>query len=258
MAMLSLVTLFLLAASMCAPALAHMLKRPAQRHESMYGVGPGFTSVAGDPFSPIGPDIAKQDNWWFRGPGYRALKPQNDSVMSLPVGGTVELEIACNAAWTSYGDRTTDPDAELSACPENYGAYHSGDPTGPVDQSLLSGCALAVADKDDIEQVGWDDLVVFSVNHECVKQRVTQFERREVHLRLACKQRNSAYNEPTNVVWQGNDNRPGYHASWSFPKNGAQDDIFDTSHASSALDSTGGTSTGLSALPDTFVHLKGG
>jgi hypothetical protein len=34
----------------------------------------------------------------------------------------------------------------------------------------------AVADKDDIEQVGWDDLVVFSVNHDCVKQRITPFE----------------------------------------------------------------------------------
>lgn len=56
------------------------------------------------------------------------------------------------------------------------GAYHSGDPAGPVDESMLSGCALAVADKDDIEQVGWDDLVVFSVNHDCVKQRVTPFE----------------------------------------------------------------------------------
>jgi hypothetical protein len=56
------------------------------------------------------------------------------------------------------------------------GAYHSGDPAGPVDESMLSGCALAVADKDDIEQVGWDDLVVFSVNHDCVKQRITPFE----------------------------------------------------------------------------------
>ncbi|BGP58130.1 hypothetical protein JCM8202v2_005789 [Rhodotorula sphaerocarpa] len=38
-----------------------------------------------------------------------------------------------------------------------------------------------------------------------------------------------AYNEPTNVVWEGNYDRPGYHASWSFPKNGAQEDIFDES-----------------------------
>jgi hypothetical protein len=32
----------------------------------MYGVGPGFTNLAGDPFSPIGPDIASQNDWWFR------------------------------------------------------------------------------------------------------------------------------------------------------------------------------------------------
>jgi len=30
-----------------------------------------------------------------RGPQYRALKPQNNSVMSLPAGGKVDIEIAC-------------------------------------------------------------------------------------------------------------------------------------------------------------------
>lgn len=42
-----------------------------------------------------------------------------------------------------------------------------------------------------------------------------------------------AYNEPTNVVWEGNDARPGYHASWSFPHDGAQNDIFDLEAAPS-------------------------
>lgn len=32
----------------------------------MYGVGPGFTSVAGDPFAPIGPGLKDRDDWWFR------------------------------------------------------------------------------------------------------------------------------------------------------------------------------------------------
>ncbi|KWU44348.1 hypothetical protein RHOSPDRAFT_34138 [Rhodotorula sp. JG-1b] len=262
-------------------------------HKSMYGVGPGFTNLAGDPFSPIGPDIANQNEWWFRGSEYRALKPHHASVMELPVGTSVDVEIACNVAWTTYGARTTDNSAELSACPENYGAYHSGDPAGPVDESMLSGCALAVADKDDIEQVGWDDLVVFSVNHNCVKQRVTPFEipsrmpacsgekcicawlwlanngtgnfymtgfdckftgvdpkkallllppidpvfcapgNESCRLAVGAKRPLYAYNQPTNVEWQGNDDRPGYHASWSFPKNGAQEDIFDTSSLSS-------------------------
>lgn len=75
------------------------------------------------------------------------------------------------------------------------GAYHSGDPTGPVDQSLLSGCALAVADKDDIEQVGWDDLVVFSVNHECVKQRVTQFEVSDFRVCATVRQRLTSFEQ---------------------------------------------------------------
>ncbi|GAA5962843.1 hypothetical protein JCM8115_001977 [Rhodotorula mucilaginosa] len=316
----------LLGAASCAlivPVGAHM----TMWHKSMYGVGPGFTNLAGDPFSPIGPDIASQNDWWFRGPEYRALKPQNATVMELPVGTSVDVELACNVAWTSYGERTTDNNAELSACPENYGAYHSGDPAGPVDESMLSGCALAVADKDDIEQVGWDDLVVFSVNHDCVKQRITPFEipsrmpacsgekcicawfwcgrfllrRADVHL-LTLRDRNDllrlanngtgnfymtgfdckftgvdpkkalpllppvdpvfcapgndscslavgakrplyAYNQPTNVVWQGNNDRPGYHASWSFPKNGAQEDIFDTSSLSSPKESTSTLST---------------
>jgi hypothetical protein len=115
--------------------------------------------------------------------------------MELPAGGKVEIEIACkyvvlcsspflwcqpdsphSVAWTSYGARTTDRDSELSACPNNYGAHHSGDPAGPLDDSLLSGCALAIADVDDINDVTMDNLAVFSVNHQCVKQRVTNFE----------------------------------------------------------------------------------
>lgn len=37
----------------------------------MYGVADGmdgseFVYSAGDPVSPIGPDLKKQDDWWFR------------------------------------------------------------------------------------------------------------------------------------------------------------------------------------------------
>jgi len=34
-----------------------------------------------------------------------------------------------------------------------------------------------------------------------------------------------AYNTPSNTPWIDNYNRAGYHASWSFPTNGAQNDI---------------------------------
>lgn len=33
---------------------------------SMYGVGPNWNYTAGDPVVPIGPGVAKQDDWWFR------------------------------------------------------------------------------------------------------------------------------------------------------------------------------------------------
>ncbi|GEM11553.1 galactose-binding domain-like protein [Rhodotorula toruloides] len=145
-------------------------------HPSMYGVGTGFDYDAGDPVVPLDPGVQDMDEWWFRGPQARALKPQNGSVMELPAGGTAAVEIACNVAWTSYGSRTTNPSDLLSACPDNYGAYHTGDPTGPLDDDLLSGCALAVAYKSDIDEVGWDDLVVFSTNQTCVRQKVTTFD----------------------------------------------------------------------------------
>ncbi|GAA5845878.1 hypothetical protein JCM3766R1_004641 [Sporobolomyces carnicolor] len=260
-------------------------------HPSMYGVGPnwGRESALPNPANPIGPDIAAQNDWWFRGPESRALKPQNDSVMTLPAGGKVEIEIACNVEFTSYGVSPSNLSDPLAACPGNSGAFHSGTPDETVDDNLLSGCALAIADKDDIEKVGWDDLVVFSVNHRCVRDRITTFHiperlpkcqgskcicawlwlaangtgnaymtgfdceveptRHSAPIQLPpvdpefCPSTNStcsptkgakrplyAYNSPSNIIWRGNENRPGYHPSWSF-SDGAQDDIFNlTTH----------------------------
>lgn len=138
-----------------------------------------------------------------RGPSYRALKPQNGSVMDLPAGGSVTIEITCqwvalpsslstaeatdcsklvagcSLVHSSYGTQTSDPNDPLSACPNGYGPHHAGDPAGPIVENLVSRCALGVADKDDDEKVGWDDIVIFSVTHRCVRQRLTTFK---VHL----------------------------------------------------------------------------
>lgn len=45
-----------------------------------------------------------------------------------------------------------------------------------LDDSLLSGCALAIANVDNIEDVTMDNLVVFSTQAECVKQKETYFD----------------------------------------------------------------------------------
>lgn len=90
----------------------------------MYGVEAGFSYEAGDPVAPLGPGVQKLEDWWFkcassppfssptltncrlpscRGPRARALKPQNDSVMELPAGGTAKIEIACKCVPCSCG-----------------------------------------------------------------------------------------------------------------------------------------------------------
>lgn len=60
----------------------------------MYGVGPDWAYDAGPPMNPIGPGLATQDEWWFRGPEARALPPQDGAVMELPAGGSITFEIA--------------------------------------------------------------------------------------------------------------------------------------------------------------------
>lgn len=153
--------------------------------ESMYGVGGtrvgrDWLYSAGDPILPLGPDIVSQNDWWFRGPAFRALAPPAGAVTALPAGGSITIEIACHVAWTSFGWRTSVPGSKLDACPDggNAGMYHSNeDPTSDVvDLSLLSGCALAIADVDDIEKTTMDNLVIFSVQSQCVLTKETTFD----------------------------------------------------------------------------------
>lgn len=214
----------------------------------------------------------------------------------------------CHYAWTSYGYATTVPGSELDACPgPNAGPWHvsypdadpfptqrlltsytvqAGDPDSKIiDRNLVSGCALAIADVDNIDDVTMDNLAVFSVQHECVQQKMTSFDvpakmpkctgskcicgwfwlanngtanfymtafdcavtgspadataiappRDPVFCRddpSSCTKGSKrpiyAYNTPSNVPWIGNDDRAGYHASWSFGTSGAQNDIFRT------------------------------
>ncbi|GAA5970606.1 hypothetical protein JCM11641_007368 [Rhodosporidiobolus odoratus] len=280
------------------PALAGIARAHiSPYHPSMYGVGEYFSSdEAGDAFVPLGPDWDK-DEWWFRGPTARSLAPADrtypSGVLDLPAGGSVMLELACHVAWTSYGWATTEPGSEYDACPGNPGAYHASYAADDVEEDMLSGCALAIADVDDINDVTMDNLVIFSVQQECVKQKETYFN---VPAKMpACtgskcicgwfwlansgttnfymtamdcsvsgspadalpiaapadpvscadgkgctkgaKRPIYAYNTPVNVPWYGNENRAGYHDSWSFT-NGAQDDIFVTANISSSVKSS--------------------
>lgn len=73
---------------------------------------------AGNPVVPIGPGLTSQDEWWFRGPAYRALAPaarSDGAVEQLPAGGSITFEIACHVDWTSLGRTPTVPGSELDA-----------------------------------------------------------------------------------------------------------------------------------------------
>ena len=92
------------------------------------------------------------------------------------------------------GWRETVIGSYLDACPENVGSYHAGDPDGFIDEALVSGCALGIADVDSIEKVSplssfipcieltrlakvtWNNLAIFSVQSKCVRNRVTTFD----------------------------------------------------------------------------------
>ncbi|KAI5481053.1 hypothetical protein MNV49_006239 [Pseudohyphozyma bogoriensis] len=95
------------------------------------------------PVNPLGPNLPTGDEWWFRGPDYTgaAQTPDPSNAEVLPAGGKITLQITCHKA-------------------------------AIVNDSLISGCALAIADKEEFSDVGWDDLVVFSVQPECVKKKV--------------------------------------------------------------------------------------
>ncbi|KAI5477703.1 Galactose-binding domain-like protein [Pseudohyphozyma bogoriensis] len=111
--------------------------------ESMYGIVPNWDTDTLNPVAPLGPNWATQDEWWFR----------------------------------SFGVTPTIPGSPLDACPGQSGPYHSGEPNiATIDDSLLSGCALGIADVDDIEDTNWDNIAIFSVQQQCVKQKVTSFE----------------------------------------------------------------------------------
>jgi hypothetical protein len=130
--------------------------------------------------------------------------------MDLPAGQTLTLQVACNKEFTTYGSRTSDGKDPLGSCPDDVGSLHSAFSPARVisetervpaeivnDKSLpssllgeqhllprrafyradayVSGCALAFADSNDINTVMPEDMVVFSVQHQCVTAREVDF-----------------------------------------------------------------------------------
>lgn len=143
-------------------------------HPSMYGFNvtatnsPQYGSRDNRPQAPL--KGLPFDQWWFH--GHLDQPPHPNDVMELPAGGKVTTELACDKDATSWWESGPGGNTQNGndPCP--------GPPsvlihTNGIDD--LGGCALAIAYKSDVNDVQPEDFVVFSINHQCVWDRYTDF-----------------------------------------------------------------------------------
>ncbi|KAM0747146.1 hypothetical protein T439DRAFT_383314 [Meredithblackwellia eburnea MCA 4105] len=232
---------------------------------SMYGVGQGFQYAAENPIDPLGPNWDQDAWWFrgpaYRAlsPAARG----STDVTELPAGGEVTIEISCHIAWTSFGCcqwMVAYYNAQaLDACPgiadvddiskvtmDNLAIFtvqHEcvvSEKTTFEIPAMMPACTgakcicawfwLAMNGTGNFYMTGFDCAVTGASplataiappvdptwcapgDTTCVTQ-------------AGSKRPLYAYNTPTNIVWRGNYDRPGYHDNWSF-KNGPQNDIF--------------------------------
>ncbi|KAG8773011.1 hypothetical protein FRC12_002776 [Ceratobasidium sp. 428] len=108
--------------------------------------------------------------WWMH--GHMDNPPNKGDVFQLPAGQTVTTEIACTKAATSYFASGEGGDVQdgNNVCPNSpMAAFHTNGISG------LGGCGLAIAYRNDIHAVKPEDFAIFSVNHQCVWNRFTDF-----------------------------------------------------------------------------------
>ncbi|KAF8591350.1 hypothetical protein K439DRAFT_1611346 [Ramaria rubella] len=123
------------------------------------------------------------DQWWWH--NYLDFPPVNDSVMALPAGGNVTVQLAGNGAFSKLGQYPNsywpagaakgsyDESVENNLTYWTHGAAGNLHTTGHND---LGGCALSIAYTNDAKVVRPEDMVVFSVQQECVWHRDTVFD----------------------------------------------------------------------------------
>lgn len=148
-------------------------------HPSMYAFN-GTTDCVGedckhDQVNPITPNSEFKD-WWMR--GETTINAPPNTVLNMRAGGKVTFEIACDKEWTSYGHHyyTSRPGlANQDACPTDAGAYHADPAAKIVNTTLIKGCALGIADTNDIRKVGMNDITIFTVQKNCVWNKTTDF-----------------------------------------------------------------------------------
>jgi len=118
---------------------------------------------------PVWP-LWQTDKWWW----HSALDCKPNGTQSIPSGGSIQLELADNKAWTSMGqglranpDQVPNPWRNVN----EWGNMHAD--RYPDD---IMGCALAIAYKSNRYRVTPKDFIVFSVAQDCPARQLQTFQ----------------------------------------------------------------------------------
>ncbi len=116
------------------------------------------------------------DQWWFH--GHLGYPPNPGDFFELQPGQPATAELTCDKGQTSYfasSEGHTDLREGNNPCRDDVNGFPSGamHTTGFDD---LTGCALAIAYESDVKKIKPEDFTVFSVNHTCVWNRLTDFQ----------------------------------------------------------------------------------
>jgi len=103
--------------------------------------------------------------WWFH--GLKELSPKAGAVLGLPANGKVWVEISTNSKDTSYGTGMLQPFTPVPWT--QWGLLHTDTRTD------VMGCALAISYQNDVNKVGLNDYVVFSVARDCIARQNQSF-----------------------------------------------------------------------------------
>ncbi|KIW74071.1 hypothetical protein Z517_12481 [Fonsecaea pedrosoi CBS 271.37] len=127
-----------------------------------------------------------QEQWWFQHDrGCDAVPPPPGVFLELPAGGSFDVELADNQAFTtlSWGGSKTSEWPDGGDHPEDWngggigeGCIQDGGYMHVQNQSMAQGTAFAIAYESDLTAITMEDLVVFSVLEHTPWKRAATYQ----------------------------------------------------------------------------------
>jgi len=118
-------------------------------------------------------------DWWMHGPRTLNDPPPASAITQLLAGGTIDLEIGTNKAFTSMGRGLWHHPGKSSRVPpdpwSNTGSEWPSNLHSPK-RTDTAGCALGIAYKSNVRDVRPEDIVIMSVVKDCVARPLQAFD----------------------------------------------------------------------------------